>query len=56
MEKEQVGKKIFLEVAENNMPARKLYERNGYKQIAIRRGYYNGIDAIIMQKDLSNKI
>ncbi|SRR5574344_2168951 len=56
MEKEQASKKIFLEVAENNISARKLYERNGYKQIAIRRGYYNGIDAIIMQKDLSNKI
>ncbi|NMA32577.1 MAG: GNAT family N-acetyltransferase [Alphaproteobacteria bacterium] len=56
MEKEQGGKKIFLEVAENNKPARKLYERNGYKQISIRRGYYDGIDAIIMQKDLSDKI
>ncbi|MGI5846257.1 MAG: GNAT family N-acetyltransferase [Alphaproteobacteria bacterium] len=56
MEKEQGGKKIFLEVAENNNSARKLYERNGYKQISIRRGYYDGIDAIIMQKDLSDKI
>lgn len=50
MEKEQVGKKIFLEVAKNNTPAKKLYERNGYKQIAVRQGYYDGIDAIIMQK------
>jgi len=56
MEKEQAGNKIFLEVAENNTAARKLYERAGYKQITVRRGYYDGIDAIIMQKDLSNKI
>lgn len=56
MEKEQVGEKIFLEVAENNIPAKKLYERNGYKQIAVRQGYYDGIDALIMGKDLSNKI
>ena len=56
MEKEIGNKKIFLEVAENNPAARKLYERNGYMQIAVRSGYYDGIDAIIMQKDLTNKI
>ncbi|MBN1324654.1 MAG: ribosomal protein S18-alanine N-acetyltransferase [Alphaproteobacteria bacterium] len=45
-------KKIFLEVAENNIPARKLYEKNGYKQIGIRPKYYDGIDAILMEKRL----
>jgi ribosomal-protein-alanine N-acetyltransferase len=44
--------KIFLEVAENNIPARKLYEKYGYKQLAVRKKYYDGIDAIIMEKDL----
>lgn len=45
-------KSIFLEVAENNTPARRLYESNGYKQIGIRTKYYDGIDAIMMKKDL----
>lgn len=45
-------KSIFLEVAENNAPARKLYEQNGYVQIAVRPKYYDGIDAIMMKKDL----
>ena len=50
--KKRGGKKIFLEVAENNEPARKLYEANGYKQIGIRPKYYDGIDAILMEKAL----
>ena len=45
-------KHIFLEVAENNTPARRLYESNGYTQIGIRPKYYDGIDAIMMKKDL----
>ena len=45
-------KSIFLEVAENNTPARHLYESNGYKQIGVRTKYYDGIDAIMMKKDL----
>lgn len=45
-------KKVFLEVAENNHPARALYEQNGYKQVGIRPKYYDGIDAILMSKDL----
>lgn len=46
-------KKIFLEVAANNRPARKLYETNGYVQIGIRPKYYDGTDAILMCKELS---
>lgn len=45
-------KTIFLEVAENNRPARALYEQNGYVQIGVRPKYYDGIDAIMMKKDL----
>ena len=45
-------KKIFLEVSEKNIPARKLYEANGYKQIGTRPKYYDGIDAILMEKSL----
>ena len=46
------GKKIFLEVAENNAPARALYENNGYNRIGVRPKYYDGIDAILMEKKL----
>ena len=45
-------KSVFLEVAENNTPARKLYEQNGYVQIGARPKYYDGVDAIMMKKDL----
>ncbi len=45
-------KSVFLEVAENNAPARKLYEQNGYVQIGVRPKYYDGVDAIMMKKDL----
>ena len=46
------GKKIFLEVAENNVPARALYEHNGYVRVGVRPKYYNGVDAILMEKAL----
>ena len=52
MEKEISVKKIFLEVAANNATARKLYERNGYRQISIRPRYYDGIDAVVMGKGI----
>lgn len=50
--KKRGGKKIFLEVAENNRPARVLYERNGFTQIGIRPKYYDGVDAVLMEKKL----
>lgn len=31
---------VFLEVRPSNLPARRLYARNGFAQIAVRRGYY----------------
>jgi len=31
---------VFLEVRPSNLPARQLYARNGFAQIAVRRGYY----------------
>lgn len=45
-----VEKDITLEVRENNIPAIKLYEENGFKKEAIRKGYYNGIDGILMER------
>lgn len=41
---------ITLEVAENNIPAISLYEKCGYSVIAKRKGFYKGIDALIMDK------
>ncbi len=50
--KNQGVKKIFLEVASTNIAAQKLYENNGYKVVGIRPKYYDGVDAILMAKDL----
>ncbi len=45
---------VFLEVREDNPRARGLYERRGFVEIGVRRGYYqpSGVDAIVMRKDL----
>lgn len=44
--------RIFLEVAENNNAAISLYKKYGYEPIAVRPKYYDGIDAILMEKKL----
>lgn len=49
--------RAFLEMREDN-PARSLYERTGFKQVAVRRAYYRGNDgvmrdAVTMDCDLS---
>ena len=46
----KVDKDITLEVKEINTPAIKLYEKNGFKKKAIRKGYYQGIDGILMER------
>ena len=45
-------KHIFLEVAADNTLARVLYEQNGFVQIGVRPRYYDGVDAIMMRKDI----
>ena len=50
--KKSGGKKVFLEVAENNTPALELYKKHGYIETGKRPKYYNGIDAILMEKVL----
>ena len=50
--KNQGVKKLFLEVASNNMPAKKLYENMGFKTVGLRPKYYDGVDAILMSKDI----
>ena len=43
---------VFLEVSEVNTPAKKLYEKYGFKPTGKRPKYYDGTDAIIMTKRL----
>lgn len=45
-----VQKDITLEVRKDNYPAIKLYEKNGFKTVALRKGYYNGIDGLLMER------
>ena len=45
-----VDKDITLEVREDNIPAIKVYEKNGFIKKAIRKGYYNGIDGLLMER------
>ena len=51
-------RRIFLEVEENNAPARRLYERCGFAIVGRRERYYqqpNGeqMNALLMRRDLS---
>jgi len=51
------ARRMFLEVDEQNMPAIRLYEREGFARIAERRGYYPRPDgsaatALVMARDL----
>ena len=45
-------KNITLEVKIDNVKAINLYKKYGFKQVAIRKKYYNGIDGILMEKVL----
>ncbi|MFC7432336.1 MULTISPECIES: ribosomal protein S18-alanine N-acetyltransferase [unclassified Agrococcus] len=46
---------LFLEVREDNAPARALYASEGFVEIGVRPGYYQpeGVDAISMRKELA---
>lgn len=51
-------RKIFLEVEENNLPARRLYEWAGFAIVGRRERYYRQADgehlnALLMRRDLS---
>ena len=48
---------LWLEVRQSNAPARRLYERHGFREVGVRRGYYplstlQREDAIVMQLGL----
>ena len=42
------NKNISLEVKCDNTPAINLYEKHGFKKVAIREGYYDGVDGHLM--------
>jgi [ribosomal protein S18]-alanine N-acetyltransferase len=49
---------VFLEVEENNQPARRLYERAGFTTVGRRERYYQQsggeqLNALLMRRDLS---
>lgn len=47
------GLRMILEVAENNLPALRLYRRCGFLQISVRKNYYpDGAAALIFEKIL----
>lgn len=43
-------KNITLEVKKDNYSAIKVYESKDFKHIAVRKGYYNGIDGLLMER------
>src|SRR5262249_40554826 len=45
-------RQMFLDVAEDNAQAVRLYEKAGFQTIGRRKGYYEGIDALLMRKDI----
>lgn len=44
------NRSITLEVNSINVPALELYNKLGFEKVAIRKGYYNGVDAYLMRK------
>ena len=58
---EQGVARLFLEVAEDNEPARHLYAALGFLETGRRRGYYRGrdghaVDAILMARNLATNL
>jgi [ribosomal protein S18]-alanine N-acetyltransferase len=44
---------VFLEVDDHNAPARRLYARAGFHEVARRQGYYEtGATALVLRRDL----
>ncbi len=44
---------VFLEVGEQNMPAGRLYQGAGFREVGRRQGYYDGgATALVLRRDL----
>jgi len=47
------ARSVFLEVDENNAPARALYRRAGFAEVGRRQSYYqSGASALVLRRDL----
>lgn len=44
--------RMMLEVRRSNIPAQVLYKKFGFDEISVRKGYYNGEDALILEAKL----
>ena len=54
--KNRGAEKMFLEVREGNLPARKLYEKTGFIQTRVRKKYYDdGENAVEMFKSMDKE-
>jgi [ribosomal protein S18]-alanine N-acetyltransferase len=44
---------VLLEVAVDNLPAQRMYDRYGFEPVGLRRGYYqpSNTDAVVMRRD-----
>ena len=48
---------VFLEVRAENVPAQRLYEKYGFDQVAVRRGYYGpDADGIVMRLNMKDQV
>ena len=52
LSKEKNMKNITLEVRSDNEKAIYLYKKYGFKNVSIRKKYYNDVDGILMEKEL----
>ena len=50
--KEKKCMKVNLEVASSNNIAINLYKKFGFEKVGLRKGYYNGEDAILLTKNI----
>ncbi len=50
--KEKGVNNITLEVNINNIYAIKLYEKYGFSVVAVRKGYYDGVDGYLMERKM----
>ena len=48
----KICENITLDVSKNNKNAICLYKKYGFKEVAIREKYYNGVDAILMMLEV----
>jgi len=55
---QSASESVFLEVRESNLPARRFYEKAGFQQGGVRKGYYRDPpeDAILYRLDIRKPI